>query len=404
MSLFQILLRNIWHRKFLSLLTVVSVAATVAFTVLLSLSRDSVEQGAEKGYGPFDIVVGAAGSETQLVLSTFYHIGAPTGNIPLATLETVRQDPGVDAAYAMTAGDNYNGYPIVGIEPSYFLTRYGDRALAAGELYGKTGEVVVGAYVASMLGLQVGDTFAGAHGLIEGAHHLEEESEEHGEHDEHDEHGSFRYTVKGILPRLNTPDDRAVFTTVDYAWAVHQEADEEITAILVKPATLLGAQQLKNALEQTGQVQVAYTSKAVADVVNLVDRGAEIVEILTWLCVILAAISILLSLIAAAGERTKDVGLLRLLGKSKAYVWMTMIGEGLLVTAAGLVLGILAGHIAGFVLKDALFAYGGIQIEPFRASPDQAYIAAGTLIIGLAASLGPAIRLYRMDPLALFRA
>ncbi|GJM76526.1 hypothetical protein HMSSN036_87420 [Paenibacillus macerans] len=46
----------------------------------------------------------------------------------------------------------------------------------------------------------------------------------------------------------------------------------------------------------------------------------------------------------------------------------------------------------------------GIQIEPFRASPDQAYIAAGTLIIGLAASLGPAIRLYRMDPLALFRA
>ncbi|GJM76525.1 membrane protein [Paenibacillus macerans] len=349
MSLFQILLRNIWHRKFLSLLTVVSVAATVAFTVLLSLSRDSVEQGAEKGYGPFDIVVGAAGSETQLVLSTFYHIGAPTGNIPLATLETVRQDPGVDAAYAMTAGDNYNGYPIVGIEPSYFLTRYGDRALAAGELYGKTGEVVVGAYVASMLGLQVGDTFAGAHGLIEGAHHLEEESEEHGEHDEHDEHGSFRYTVKGILPRLNTPDDRAVFTTVDYAWAVHQEADEEITAILVKPATLLGAQQLKNALEQTGQVQVAYTSKAVADVVNLVDRGAEIVEILTWLCVILAAISILLSLIAAAGERTKDVGLLRLLGKSKAYVWMTMIGEGLLVTAAGLVLGILAGHIAGFV-------------------------------------------------------
>lgn len=335
------------------------------------------------------------------MLSTFYHIGAPTGNIPLATLETVRQDPGVDAAYAMTAGDNYNGYPIVGIEPSYFLTRYGDRALAAGELYGKTGEVVVGTYVASMLGLQVGDTFAGAHGLIEGAHRLEEESEEHGEHDGH---GSFRYTVKGILPRLNTPDDRAVFTTVDYAWAVHQEADEEITAILVKPATLLGAQQLKNALEQTGQVQVAYTSKAVADVVNLVDRGAEIVEILTWLCVILAAISILLSLIAAAGERTKDVGLLRLLGKSKAYVWMTMIGEGLLVTAAGLVLGILAGHIAGFVLKDALFAYGGVQIEPFRGSPDQAYIAAGTLIIGLAASLGPAIRLYRMDPLALFRA
>lgn len=403
MSLLHVLVRNIWHRKFLSLLTVLSVAATVAFIVLLSLSRDSVEQGAEKGYGPFDLVVGAAGSETQLVLSTFYHVGAPTGNIPLVTLEVLRQDQGVEIAYAMTAGDNYNGYPIVGIDPAYFLTRYGDRKLSAGELYGRTGEVVVGDYVARTLGLKVGDTFAGAHGLVEGAHHEEGETEAHGEHDEHE---SFMYTVKGILPRLNTPDDRAVFTTLDYAWAVHEEAEagREITAILVKPKKLLGAHQLKSDLEQTGQVQVTYTSKAVADVVNLVDRGTEIVGIVTLLCVILAAISILLSLIAAAGERTKDVGLLRLLGKSKGYVWMTMIGEGLLITAAGLVLGLLAGHVGGFLLKDALFAFGGIQIEPFRWSQDHTLIAAGTLLTGLAASLGPAFRLYRMDPLTLFKA
>ncbi|MGG6312813.1 ABC transporter permease [Paenibacillus macerans] len=403
MSLLHYLVRNIWHRKFLSLLTMLSVAATVAFIVLLSLSRDSVEQGAEKGYGPFDLVVGAAGSETQLVLSTFYHVGAPVGNIPLATLDTVRQDSGVDTAYAMTAGDNYNGYPIVGIDPAYFLTRYGDRMLATGKLYAETGEVAVGDYVARTLGLQVGDTFSGAHGLIEGAHHETEGAE--AEHGEHDEHESFMYTVRGILPRLNTPDDRAVFTTVDYAWAVHgeAEAEREITSILVKPRTLLGAQQLKNNLEEAGGVQVTYTSKAVADVVNLVDRGAEIVGIVTLLCVVLAAISILLSLIAAAGERTKDVGLLRLLGKSKGYVWMTMIGEGLLITAAGLVLGLLAGHVGSYLLKDALFAFGGIQIEPFRWSQEHTLIAAGTLLIGLAASLGPALRLYRMDPLTLFK-
>lgn len=403
MNLLQLLLRNIWHRKFLSLLTVLSVAATVAFIVLLSLSRDSVEQGAEKGYGPFDVVVGAAGSETQLVLSTFYHVGAPTGNIPLTTLETVRQDAGVDAAYAMTAGDNYNGYPIVGIDPAYFLTRYGDRMLASGQLYTATGEVVVGDYVARTLGLQVGDTFAGAHGLVEGAHHDEAAEEE--EHGEHDEHAAFMYTVKGILPALNTPDDRAVFTTVDYAWAVHEEAgaDREITAILVKPKTLLGAQQLKTELERTGRIQVTYTSKAVADVVNLVDQGAEIIGIVTLLCVVLAAISILLSLIAAAGERTKDVGLLRLLGKSKRYVWLTMIGEGLIITAAGLILGLLGGHIGAYLLKDVLFAAGGIQIAPFRWSSEHTLLALGTLAVGLAASLGPALRLYRMDPLTLFK-
>lgn len=106
---------------FLSLLTVCAVAVTVAFIVLLTLSRDSVEQGAKQGYGPFDLVIGAAGSETQLVLNTFYHIGAPNGNIPLAALDQARRDTAVAEAYAMTAGDNYRGYPIIGLESGYFL-------------------------------------------------------------------------------------------------------------------------------------------------------------------------------------------------------------------------------------------------------------------------------------------
>ncbi|AZK48321.1 ABC transporter permease [Paenibacillus lentus] len=404
MNFFHFIIRNIWHRKFLSLLTILSVTATVAFVLLLSLSRASVEQGARKGYGPFDVVIGAEGSETQLVLNTFYHVGAPVGNIPEKIMDLVLEDSGVEKAFALTTGDNYNGYPIVGIDPEYFLTRYGNQMLQDGILYADTGEVVVGAYVARMLGLHVGDTFTGAHGLVEGDYHGGIDDGGEGEH--HDEHDSFTYTIKGILPVLNSPDDRAVFTTLDYAWAVHGETSEEreITAILIKPATLLGAQGLKSKLESMNQVQAAYTSKAVADVVNLVDRGSEIIEFVTLLCIILAAISILLSLIAAVNERTKDVGLLRLLGKSKRFVLMTLVGEGLFVTAAGLILGIIAGHVVSYFLRDALFSYAGIQIAPFEWSSDHIMIAVGTLLIGAVASIGPALRLYRMDSLSLFKA
>ncbi|MEF2967090.1 ABC transporter permease [Paenibacillus sp. M1] len=404
MSLPHYLLRNLLHRKFLSLLTILAVAATVAFMLLLSLSKAGVEQGAEKGYGPFDIVVGAQGSEAQLVLNTFYHVGAPTGNIPGNTLEKVAASPAVDQAFAMTTGDHFNEYPIVGIDPAYFLTRYGDRRLAEGGLYGHTGEVVVGAYVAKMLGLKVGDTFSGAHGLVEEAA-LEADETDEAEHG-HDEHESFIYTITGILPPLNTPDDRALFTTVDYAWAVHGEAaaERDITAILVKPAALQAGQELRDMLEADGRVQTVYTSKAVGDVVNLVDQGTELLGIVTLLCVLLAAVTILLSMIAAAGERTKDAGLLRLLGKSKGYILIMMIGEGLILTIAGLLLGGLAGHTAGYLLRDAVFHYAGIQIDPFLMSGDHVAIAAGALIIGIAASLLPAVRLYRMDPLTLFKA
>ncbi|WP_054942184.1 ABC transporter permease [Paenibacillus ihuae] len=414
MSLFRLTLRNVLHRRFLSLLTVCAVAITVAFIVLLTLSRESVEQGAKKGYGPFDLVIGAAGSETQLVLNTFYHIGAPTGNIPLAVLDQAKQDKSVDQAFAMTTGDNFKGFPIVGMDSGYFFTRYGDSKLQEGVMYTRTGETIVGAYVAESLGLKVGDTFSGAHGLVQEEAHESAEAEHGenhgaGEHDEeHDEehaHESFHYTVAGILPELHTPDDRAVFTTVDYAWAVHELApeDREITAVLVKPASLLGAHDLKQALDGSNGVQAAYTSKAVSDVLNAVDQGSRLLSVLTAICVLLAGIAILLSLIAAVGERTKDVGLLRLLGKSRAYVWLTLTSEGLLVTAAGLIFGLLLGHLGAYLLKDALFAQAGIQIEPYHWTPEHWLIAAGALSIGLLSSLGPAFRMYRMHPLALFK-
>lgn len=156
-------------------------------------------------------------------------------------------------------------------------------------------------------------------------------------------------------------------------------------------------------LDGSNGVQAAYTSQAVSDVLNAVDQGAQLLSVLTALCVILAAIAILLSLIAAVGERTKDVGLLRLLGKSRAYVWLTLTSEGLLVTATGLIAGLLLGHLGAYLLKDALFAQAGIQIEPYQWTPDHWLIAAGALSIGLLSSLGPAFRMYRMHPLALFK-
>ena len=413
MSLFRLTLRNVLHRRFLSLLTVCAVAITVAFIVLLVLSRQSVEQGAKKGYGPFDLVIGAAGSETQLVLNTFYHIGAPTGNIPLAVLDEARRDPSVEAAFAMTTGDNYKGYPIVGIDSGYFFTRYGGSRLQEGKMYADTGDTIVGSYVARSLGLKVGDTFAGAHGLVQGEEHESAASEhEEGSEEEHEAaesgghaHEDFRYRVEGILPELHTPDDRAVFTTVDYAWAVHGLAPEEreITAVLVKPASLLGAHDLKQAFDGSSGVQAAYTSKAVSDVLNAVDQGSRLLGMLTAICVLLAGIAILLSLVAAASERTKDVGILRLLGKSRAYVWLSLTTEGLLVTATGLIAGLVTGHLGAYLLRDMLFSQAGIQIEPYHWTPEHWLIVLGALAIGLISSLGPAFRMYRMHPLALFK-
>ncbi|MNC69091.1 FtsX-like permease family protein [compost metagenome] len=83
---------------------------------------------------------------------------------------------------------------------------------------------------------------------------------------------------------------------------------------------------------------------------------------------------------------------------------MTMIGEGLIITSTGLLLGLLLGHLGSYLLQDTLFTYAGIQINPLQWSFDHLIIAAGTIIIGLMASFIPAVRMYRMDPLTLLKA
>ncbi|RJE88494.1 FtsX-like permease family protein [Paenibacillus sp. 1011MAR3C5] len=461
---------NVKHRGFLTVLTVLAVTVTVALFSLLLMSKDGVEQGARKGYGPFELVIGADGSESQLVLNTFYRVGAPTGNIPLQLLEEVRDSGEAEAAFGMTTGDSHNGYPIVGVDPAYFLTRYEDRSLATGKLYGGLGEVTVGAAVAKALNLKVGDTFSGAHGLVahvdvsggstEGhkestadEHHTEEDhadgagaehdsghaaegdgadvgsdghadeehagaghseadhgNEGHGESDGHsdhhgDAHASFMYTVMGILPKLNTADDRAIFTTMDYAWAVHEtdEAQREITAIMIKPGSLMGAQALKLAYDALDNVQAVYSSKAVADVLNVVDSGSQLLLIVMLICALLAASTLLLALMSSIQERKRDVGLLRLIGKSRAYILSCLIGEGVALTAAGIVSGFVVSRLAAWWLGDFMFTQTGVQLQPMQLAANEWQLAAAALLLGIAASIGPAFRVYRTDALTLFR-
>lgn len=405
MSVLKLLWHNVAYRRFLSLLTIFSIALTSALLVVLMLLNDAMEQGAEKGYGPFELVIGADGSESQLALNTFYHVGTPTGNVPLELYESIRKDDQTDAAFAMTAGDNLNGYPIVGIDANYFQTRYGNRSLASGKLYAHTGEAVLGAYAAQTLNLKLGDTFHGGHGLVEaGDHH--DAAEEEG-HEEHEAHERFEYRVVGILPPLRTSDDRAVFTTLDYAWAVHKfqaGAHREVTAIMVKPKSLLGAQAMKLRYDKLDNVQAVYTSKAVADVINMIDRGGTAIGVISGLCVALASISLLLSLVAAVNERKKDVGLLRLIGKPRSFVLAALLGEGLLLTGLGVCLGIVLGHAGGYLGAGTLFAYSGVQIDALRFMPAEGYLLLGAMLLGLLASIGPALRVYRVDPLQLFRA
>lgn len=411
------------RRKLLCGITILAVALTVALFTLMLLSRDGVEHGAQKGYGPFELVIGAEGSSSQLVLNTFYRIGSPTGNVPLTILEEVRSSSEVELAYGVTSGDSYRGFPIVGVDAAYFPSRYNDRKLNDGRLYQESGEVAIGYAAAKALNLKTGDTFTGAHGMVQAIEYDHDEadhaSNNHNDedpayngHEENsqgghggDEHDSFIYTVVGILPRLGTGDDRAIFTSMNHAWIVHglDSGPREITAIMIKPATLLGASELKNKYDELDHVQAVYTSKAVADVLNVVDGGSQLLLIVMGVCAALAASTLLLALTSSMTEKKRDVGLLRLIGKPGKFIFLCLIGEGVALTAAGILLGSLSGRLAAWLFGGFLFEKTGIQLNPSGLATDEGVFLLCALALGVLASAVPTLRVYRIDAISLFR-
>ena len=224
-----------------TVLSLVLLALGVATIVLLILVVSQLEERMHRDARAIDLVVGAKGSPMQLILSGIYHVDAPTGNIPVSSVQMLSGNKMVKRAIPLALGDSWKGYRIVGAPPSY-PAHYG-AMLQSGRLHAKPMEAVLGAEVAARTGVGVGATFTGAHGI--GA----EGGAEHGEHP---------YTVVGVLHRTNSVLDRLVLTSIESVWQVHEEhqgpedeADRkaleearEVTVVLVQYASPLAAATL----------------------------------------------------------------------------------------------------------------------------------------------------------------
>lgn len=399
MNIWKFTWKNIWHKKVLTWLSIMAVALASAFIVFIMLIQDGIREGATNGYGPYELIIGASGSESQLMINTFYHVGAPTGNIPFETLIDLEEMDLAEKVFPMTRGDSYKGFPLIGVPTGYLSTRYSE-AILAGDLYRKEGQVVIGTNVSKTASLNIGDTFQANHGIAE------------------DVHDELVYEVVGVLPKLGRPDDKGIFTTLNYAWIAHHDAPEntlqvdtptseiinqgDLTAIVVKPKGIMELQQIANYFNEIEGVQAVYSGKAISELLSIMDTGSALISVLSIVCMIIAVISIILALTAVAAERRKDIGLLRLLGKSKKFIINSILIEGIWMTCFGCMIGIVIGHLTSYLLSGTIFTYAGITIYPWNLQIQELYMILIALIIGILAALIPAFRSYKVNPLVLF--
>ncbi|MCZ6479379.1 MAG: ABC transporter permease [Candidatus Methylomirabilales bacterium] len=403
MTLVQIALRYLRARWFPNLLTAACVSLGVGLLVAVIVVARGVKEGLLLGTSPYEMIVGAKGSPTQVVLSTVFFLDVPTGNIPFHVFRQLKQHPRVTLLVPVNLGDSYKGFRIVGTTPDYFtpVFQLGRREhrlrVAQGRFFAKDFEAVIGTTAARETVLAVGDQFLGIHGLEEGI----------GE--EPDPAHRRQYTVVGILAPSSTAADRAIFTTMGSVWAVHglptaplQELlsrgeGPPITALFLRAQSLMDLMLLATQLNGGPDAQAVFPGRIMERLFSMFDIGETIVEAIALMVLIVAATTISLSVFGATIERRRELATLRALGASPGTLVQLLLWESAMISLLGTVAGFGLGRGAAYVASRIIEISSGIYVPVWHFSLLEPLILGAMAVLGILAGLIPGLTAYRME-------
>jgi putative ABC transport system permease protein len=158
---------------------------------------------------------------------------------------------------------------------------------------------------------------------------------------------------------------------------------------------------LRRAVSEIDRDQALYDVRTMEDVLEADLAGSRVlIEVFGAFALIalgLAGLGVWAVAAQSVGQRTREIGVRVALGATARQVTRLMALQGLLPIAIGLALGVTAGLGVARVMRSILF----------QVSPADPLTIAGTIAalasVGLVATIGPALRAARLDPLAALR-
>lgn len=395
------LLRIAWNdlrqRPFQHILTILVAAVAVGISLMVMLIAASVRQGMTDAAMPFDMIVGAKGSATQLLLNTIFLQDTPVGNIEHTLAESLEADARVRRTIPFAFGDQYQGFRIVGSNQALFDLRASQQEdsifqFAQGKAYAAEFEVVLGAEAAQQLGLKLGDTFQSTHGL---GHALMGDEHSHKE----------AFTVVGILRRMDRPYDAGIFTPIEGIWHIHGEGHEgataqeesgDVTALMVTPYDYSGLIQLYQQINAGNEAQAIFPGAVMADLFDMLGSSEEVLTLISYVVLGMAILTLLMSLCWSVLTRQRENTVLRAIGAGRKDVLLIVLMESGIILVLALLLGLCIGH-GGAAAVTAYLRSATAMYAPVRFMPQEARVLLITGLLGLLFSMVPALMAYRTD-------
>jgi putative ABC transport system permease protein len=436
MNTINLVWKNIRQQWGATLLSILLTAFGVAILSVIYIAGDTFEKQLDTNSKNIDLVIGAKGSPLQLILSTLYHVDNPTGNISLHEAKQIADNPLIQQAVPISLGDNFKGHRIIGTDPT-FLPLY-NLKISEGNIWAKSFEVVIGAEVAAKHNLQIGQHIHGAHGLSADAH-------------VHDDHP---FTIVGVLEKAGNVVDNLILCNLESVWEVHgihhdhehihDHAEEhahehdpdihehshndaheheheeetlvtekprqdvliksigegmiedqgvEITALLVQYSSPSAIAVIPRMVNQSTHMQAASPAIESSRIFSLLGVGLDSLAVLAYVIMVIAGLSIFISLYNALKERKYDMAIMRTMGATKTKLFFLILVEGLMITLIGGLIGLIFGHLALYLINTQA-SQSTAFIEAFKLYPMELIILWVAIALGAVAALIPAFKAY----------
>ncbi len=420
-SLWRMARQSAWNRRSTLVWVVVSLALATALLWTLERLRHDIRHSFSQSVSGVDLIVGARSSPVQLMLFSVFHIGSVPQSMSMDSVRALSRHRSVSWVVPLSLGDSHRGFPVLGTTPAYFQHfAYGDKqplVLRQGAVFADTldglYEAVIGAEVARQMGYGLGQSITLSHGLHDHDHDPAEGA--------HDDHADKPFKVVGILAPTGTPVDRTVHVSLQALEALHLDwvagtpmpgghipADqarkfnlepEEVTAALVglkTRAAVFNVQRFVNFYEDEALMGVM-PGVALGELWSVLGVGENALLAVSALVALVSVVSLMAVVLAGLNERRRELAVLRAVGAGPRHVLAMLTLEGLWVTCAGVMVGVLLAQVGMAWLTPWLQQALGIRLQWAAPLPTQMGLAAAVLCAGWLASLGPAWRAYRLS-------
>lgn len=396
-----------------SAVLVLIVALAVALGVAVTLQERALRLGSARAADRFDLVIGAAGSENQLVLSSVFLQTSPLPLMDGSVLSKLSADPRVAWVSPVGFGDSYLGYPVVGTA-SALIANLAD-GLVEGKVFAREGEAVIGSAVT----LAIGDEIKPMHGNAKEGGHT---------------HTELAYRVVGRLKPTGTAWDRAILVPIQAVWHIHglvehdeghEHAHEEeaehaaearadvpldedwkehvpgLPAILVKPRTIADAYTLRQDYRQ-GATLAIFPAEVLTRLYATLGDAKRVLFAIAIGSQVLVAASLLLVTVMHVGQRRRQIGALRAFGAPRRALFTIVWLELFVLVALGAIVGFGFGYAGALVISRQVAEGSGVTM-PVAFLREDIGFALALLGFGAVISAVPAILAYRQSPAAALR-